>query len=153
MSNSKQLGFVTLDLSALSKPAKKAKSSAISPYDGYQSPANQVMDSVGGSGMKPAKTMEERFKEALEKANAAAEKSLKRKIVNAVLRDRVRETLNAKYGGRVSPSDIRRFAEDGLRALPYDIVQNLEVPESLQHVVVASEDALPQDFEDDDKNL
>lgn len=148
MAKDKLPGSVMLDLYALSKNVKKvAPVSVTSPSGDVPNGTGQPMGSVAGSGTKEA--AEQKFMHALTKAMLYAEKQVQKTLARAVLTDRVREAINAKYGNRMSPGDISKMAREAVNSLGYEISSTLTVPESMQHSVAATDPKIVYDADDD----
>lgn len=119
--------------SSYSPSEEQALPSPMPPSGADQFGFPQTMPSVGGSGMqkvsqkpKSPKTKKEamdRFEEAVKKAIDLARRDINQKMALHVLKDRVREQLNADYSDRLTPDAIEKIASSASRDARYTFAQ------------------------------
>ena len=135
-----------LDLSHLSKTVKLLKGFQVATTSqsdlASQDPNNPIPDLEDVSEMtkKPKKTqeeaVEERIAKAIEKGIENAISAINRKLVVHILNERVRQAVNERFHGRISPADVDRFAMEGARAASYELGDLKILPASFHNNVM-----------------
>lgn len=124
-----------LDLSHLSKAVKALQDLPTPPSNSEgEVIVNVSQSSVGGSGMKKVKvkkaepTAAEKIEKAIATAVDLAVTQINRKLIAKVVVERVRQKINSRFHGSLSPADVDRFSKDAARSVTYELNNLKELP-------------------------